>query len=407
MSLKPKIDRREFIKQISGAGVAGLTLGTTHSLLSQSVIADPSIRIAAMEIFTINVTARTNWIVIRLKTNNGVTGLGEASLGRRRDLPELRTFYAMVDGESPFAIQQYRLRGWQLASRGDRNMATAFSAIEQALWDISGKAIGIPVYQLLGGIIHTQLPVYANINRATTVRTAAVFADKAQLAINDGFTAIKAAPFDGFPALSASSSDLQRARDAGIDSVMAMRAAIGDDMQLKIDAHSFFDVDLAISIAEELEPANLSWYEEPIAPADVAGTAIIHNAINQPLAGGEFLFGMEGFGPLCDAQAVDVIMPDVKHCGGLLEAQRIAVLAEHNGISVSPHNPSGPVATAASVSLAAVLPNFEILEYQWGEANWRSELIYPPEEIINGSMAVNHRPGFGIELNDRLASEHS
>ena len=116
---------------------------------------------------------------------------------------------------------------------------------------------------------------------------------------------------------------------------------------------------------------------------------------------------MSGFAPLITGQAVDVVMPDVKHCGGLQEARRIAALAELYDIAVSPHNPSGPVATAASVQLCAGMPNFDVLEYQWGEVAWRGELVDPPERFQNGQIAVTDRPGLGIELNDALVREHS
>jgi len=191
-----------------------------------------------------------------------------------------------------------------------------------------------------------------------------------------------------------------------VDCVFAIREAIGDDIAIKIDAHSFFDVELSISVAEQLLPANLSWYEEPIAPTQTTDTKRIHDSISQTMAGGEFLFGVEGFAPLCEQKAVDIIMPDIKHCGGLLEAVRIAAVADANGVKVSPHNPSGPVSTAASVALCAALPNFVILEYQWGEQSWRSKLVVPDEIIVNGTININDSPGFGIDLSEQVLAEH-
>ncbi|MDP6416448.1 MAG: enolase C-terminal domain-like protein, partial [Gammaproteobacteria bacterium] len=186
----------------------------------------------------------------------------------------------------------------------------------------------------------------------------------------------------------------------------AMRDAVGDNIAIKIDAHSFFDVDLSIDIARELQAANLSWYEEPVAPTQTENTRLIHDAITQTMAGGEFLFGVDGFAPLCQNRAVDIIMPDVKHCGGLLEALRISTLAEASSMLVSPHNPSGPVSTAASVALCAVLPNFDILEFQWGEQPWRSILVNPPELFEEGSIRVSELPGIGISLDAEVLMEH-
>jgi galactonate dehydratase len=124
------------------------------------------------------------------------------------------------------------------------------------------------------------------------------------------------------------------------------------------------------------------------------------------MAGGEILYGVAGFAPLTRVKAVHVIMPDVKHCGGLLELARIAAVADSDGVTVSPHNPSGPVSTAASVQVCAMLRNFRILEFQWGEVDWRHDLVSPPERFVNGTIGVPDRPGFGIELNEKVVRAH-
>ena len=124
------------------------------------------------------------------------------------------------------------------------------------------------------------------------------------------------------------------------------------------------------------------------------------------MAGGEILYGVAGFAPLSRNRTVDVIMPDVKHCGGLLELTRIAAVAENDGVTVAPHNPSGPVSTAASIQVCAVLKNFRLLEFQWGEVDWRHDVLNPPERFENGAIRVPERPGFGIELNERILRAH-
>jgi galactonate dehydratase len=133
----------------------------------------------------------------------------------------------------------------------------------------------------------------------------------------------------------------------------------------------------------------------------------IRQSIKQPMAAGEMLFGVDGFTPLCRRRAVDVIMPDVKHCGGLLSLSRIAAMADADGVSVAPHNPSGPVATAASVQACAGMKNFRILELQWGEVPWRTDLVDPPELFEGGFIRVPSRPGFGIRLNESLLKAHT
>jgi len=396
--------RREFCK--SGSLIGGALFLSPETLFAQATIADRNVRVTGIEVYTVAVTNRTNWIIIRLNGSNGLTGLGEASLGRRSQLEEINDFYKLIDGEPAFSIQQYRQQGREVAANGNRSVATAFSAIEQALWDLTSKSLGIPFYDLIGGQLHNELPVYANINRATANRSPRGFADNAERAVADGFMALKAAPFDGFPSLAASPEEVNSAKERGIACVYAIRERVGSDVEIKIDAHSFFNTQMAIEVARELEAANLSWYEEPVSPIQTENTRIIHDAISQTLAGGEFLFGVEGFRPLCEKNAVDIIMPDIKHCGGMWEAIKISTLAEAYSVKVSPHNPSGPISTAASVALCAAIPNFDILEFQWGEQSWRSTLIEPSESFTNGSIAVSNKPGYGITLNERTLEQH-
>ncbi len=400
------VTRRQMMAA-AGAAAALPVAASPVLAIQPSGAAERSLRVEEMTLSFVRVSERTTWMFVHLRTNLGLSGLGECSVGRRSELPELKEAFEAARGRSPFDIEAYRAAGRELAATGGILEATAFSAIEQALWDLVGKAVDAPVHELTGGLLHQSLPAYANINRVTRERTPKGFAANARAAVEDGFAAIKAAPFDGFPALDAPATEVAAATDLGVACVEAIRAAVGPEVDLLIDCHSFFDVELAVDVARRLEPQSLAWYEEPVAPTDVAATKAIERAIRQRMAGGEFLFGIEGFGPLCRERAVDVIMPDVKHCGGLLEARKIAAVAELDGVAVSPHNPSGPVATAASAQLCAGLPNFEILEMQWGEAAWRGDLVEPPERFEEGSIAVPEGPGLGIELNAAVAREYA
>ena len=396
-------------QMVAAAGAAAAIPAGASSVfgIQPSGAAERLLRIEEMAFTSVRVSERTVWMFVHLRTNLGLSGLGECSVGRRRELPELKEAFEAARGRSPFDIEAYRAAGRERAAAGGILEATAFSAIEQALWDLVGKAVDAPVHLLTGGSLRDSLPAYANINRATRQRTPEGFAANARAAVEDGFTAIKAAPFDGFPALDAPASEVAAATDLGVACVRAIREAVGPEVDILIDCHSFFDVELAVDVARRLEPQSLAWYEEPVAPTHVAATKAIERGIEQRMAGGEFLFGIEGFARLCRERAVDVIMPDVKHCGGLLEARKIAAVAELDGIAVSPHNPSGPVATAASAQLCAGLPNFEILEMQWGEAAWRGDLVDPPERFENGSIAVPDGPGLGVELNQAVARQHA
>lgn len=379
--------------------------------------AAPVVRITGVELLPVRATERTVWLIIRLTTDKGFAGLGEASDAfgfantTKHDAlrleSELRKFFSLVEGKPVLDIEAYRQKAEPVAAAGGFVSATAYSAIEQALWDLAGQLLEVPAYGLFGGKVRDRLPVYANINRATRLRAPEGFADTAKRAVEGGFRAVKAAPFDGFPKRGSTAAEIRSAVDQGIACVAAMRKAVGPEVELMVDCHSFFDAPLAKSVAERLEAYNLAWYEEPVAPTRVEETLEIRRSIRQPMAGGETLFGVKGFAPLCRSRAVDVIMPDVKHCGGLLEMTRIAAMARADGISVAPHNPSGPVATAAGVQVCAGMANFRILELQWGEASWRSELVIPEERFERGSIRVPERPGFGIRLNDRLIKSHA
>jgi galactonate dehydratase len=402
------VRRRELLR--GGAALIGSMLPFRASA------AVPALRITGVELQPVRATSRTVWLFVRLMTDAGLVGLGEASdafgfvnttvADAARMRQELERFVALVKGGSPFDVEAYRQRGDTLARQG-LVAATAFSAIEQAMWDLAGKALDVPTHVLLGGKVRTQLPVYANINRATNPRTPDGFAAAAKRATADGFKTIKAAPFDGFPPPTAPAADIARAIDAGIDAVRAMRAAVGPSVGIMIDCHSFFDVEQSVSVAERLGPYNLTWYEEPVAPERVDDTVAIRRRIKQPMAAGEVLFGLSGFSALIRRHAVDTIMPDVKHCGGLLEMTRIAALAGDEGVMVAPHNPSGPVSTAASLQACAGMKNVNYLELQYGEVGWRSEIVVPAERFVGGAIDVSNRPGIGVSLNDETIRARS
>lgn len=397
---------------MQSAGLLFLPTSITRATPAQK----RAVRIRDVQLIPVRATERTVWMFVRVTTDSGLTGLGEASdafgfantskVQAQQMEAALRSCIEVMQGRSPFEIEYFRQ---QCRTRASKSLiaATAFGAIEQALWDLSGKILQQPVYNLFGGKVRDSLPVYANINRVTKPRNPAGFAASAKKAVAEGFRALKLAPFDGFNRQQFEQPETAKPVLDGIASIAAVRAAIGGDVQIMIDAHSLFDVPLSIYVAEQLEPYKLTWYEEPVAPEMTTETLTIKRAIQQPMAGGEILFGTAGFAPLCRQQAVHVIMPDVKHCGGLLELTRIAALAELEGIAVAPHNPSGPVSTAASVQVCAGMSNFRILELQWGEVAWRKDLVTPAETFVAGNIGVPKLPGLGIELNERLAKQYA
>jgi len=364
----------------------------------------PRVEIKDFTLWPVRATARTVWLVVQVRTLQGIIGLGEASdafgfaattAAQGREMESmLGRFVGLMVGKSPFNISHYRKLGEPLARSGGLVAATAYSAVEQALWDLAGQALGVPTSTLFGGALRERIPMYANINRATTERTPAGFAATAKRAVGEGFRAVKAAPWDGYPKVTA---------EEGIACTEAIRIAVGEGVDVMVDCHSLFSVAEAVRVARRLEGVKLRWYEEPVAPEKVAETVDIGRQIKQPMAGGEMLFGVDGFAPLCREHSVAVIMPDVKHCGGMLALTHIGAMAAGYGVSVAPHNPSGPVSTAATAQAAAGLANCEILELQWGEVGWRGDLVAPAEQFVKGEMIMEDRAGLGISWNEEVA----
>jgi galactonate dehydratase len=350
------------------------------------------------------------WFFVQIHTDEGITGLGEASQGGNslvQTYLEQRLRNKLI-GRDPTQIET--ISNELLAQAQRRAPATAVSAVEQALWDIYGQKLGLPIWALLGERYRGRINLYANINRATFDRSPSGFADSASHAVTDGFTAVKCAPFDGVSCRFPDKASNMKNIKLGIQRVAAIRDAVGPDIKLMVDCHSRFDVSMAIKVAKELEPLNLSWLEEPLPRTDLDGLRFVREHIGMPVAGGESLIGRSGFWDIINRRLLDVIMPDVKHTGGILELRKIAATAEVCGLSISPHNPSGPVSTLASVHVSAVLPNFMALEYPWGEAPWRRELVAPEEIVQDGAITVPDRPGLGFALNEdvvcyRLAAD--
>ncbi len=321
-------------------------------------------RITGLRVERIRVNHRGDWLFVQIDTDEGVSGLGEASHGGftpQRDalvctileqqcLPVLR-------GHDPCAVNAATVALQPIVD--GLAAATAVSACEQALWDIAGKAAGLPVSRLFGGPVRTRIPLYANINRAARARTPEDFARHAADAVAAGFRAVKCAPFDGMDQRRVQEPDQRLRAQHGIACVAAVREAIGPDRDLYVDCHSMFDVPTALLVARELCALGVRWFEEPVPTEDrealLAVRPAVH-ALGMELIGGELLYGTAGFLPYLTPRVFDLIMPDVKHCGGIGPTFAIANAADACGVAVAPHNPSGPVSMAASVQIAAALP---------------------------------------------------
>ena len=355
-----------------------------------------TLKITNIETEVVQVNHRGNWLFVKIHADDGTVGVGEASHGRddARVQHIVNTLESTLVGWDPFQQEAFRQRFYR--DTESHTYHTALSGIEQAMCDLTGKTLDVPCYQLFGGKCRDKIRLYANINRATVDRSPVGFANNAERAVAEGFTAVKCAPFDDVSVANISSGTLTPAIRLGIDRIRTIRAAIGADIDLMVDCHSRFNPGILIQVAKELEDLHLFWLEDAVSLDNLDAFGHISRSIGIPIATGERLRTLTDFDRLLTQAHVDYILPDVKHVGGISGLKKIATLAAARDVMVTPHNPSGPVATAASVQCMASVPNFAILEYAWGEVDWRASLIDPPEKITDGSIEVPTRSGLGV-----------
>lgn len=397
------MDRRTLLR---AAGAGALLASPALAVVAQARTAGQHI-IGKLEAWRLPVNHRGDWLVLRLNTESGLSGIGDASHGKEdgRTIAYLKQFRELLRGRSIFEVEWFRETTKPIiAQANDPSAVVAASALEQCMWDLIGKALGVPTYDLLGGALRKRIPLYANINRSTVPRTAVAFAAMAKRAVDAGFRAVKLAPFDEMPVDLSRSADVSRLIESGIAKASAVRAAIGPQRDLLLDAHSRFTLEEGLDLAKRLAPLNLFWLEEVTPPEPPAGLAAITEAAPMPTAGGEAIQGLTDFYPYIKAGAVDIVMPDVKICGGMYELKKIAALAEAAGLKVSPHGPASPVGNLAAAQTVATITNFNILEYAFGEVPWRAELLSPAENVSGGELILNSEAGFGHTLNERALS---
>lgn len=363
-------------------------------------------KITAISPLILQVNRRGDWLFVQIETDEGIVGVGEASHSGNDALcvTILGQFAAALMGKDPRRIALIRQSLRKID--GGRVYNTSLSGVEQALWDILGQTLGVPVHVLFGGAVRERLRLYANINRHVNERTPEGFARAARQAVDEGFTAIKLAPFDELRPGDHIRTGPKATWRPGVDRVRAVRDAIGDEIELAVDCHGRMERAEALIVAGELADCHLFWYEEPVPHSLPADLRLITETIPMPTASAESIFGIENFRPFLVERTVDAIMPDVKHCGGLLELAEISAAARMNQILVAPHNPAGPLSTAATAQVASTLSNFYILEYAWGEVDWRADLLSPAERIEDGYLVLSQELGLGHRLNPDLIARH-
>lgn len=338
---------------------------------------------------------RTNWVFVRIDTDEGLHGWGEATLEYREHTVEaaLHALESGLRGRDLGDIQAW----WQDAYRdaywrGGAVLTSALSAVEMALWDLKGKALGVPVHQLLGGAVRTEVECYANAWFAGA-KTTEEFADRAVEAAEWGYRALKWDPF-GSAFRTLTTGELT----AAVDQVAAVAAAVAGRADVIVEAHGRFELPTARRVAAALEPLDVLWLEEPLIPGNVANSAALRATTSTPLSLGERLYTRWDFREVFDRGAADVVQPDVSHAGGIWEARTIAALAELWQVSFAPHNPSGPVANAATLQLAACTPNFTLLETMATDVPWRRDIVSEEPTIDRGRAEIPTSPGLGVEL---------
>jgi len=379
------------------------------------------LKITDVEIFNVHILrpgGSWNPVIIRINTNQGIYGSGEvglaygvgnsAGIGMVRNLAE-----KFLIGVDPFRIEHlwntmYRKTFW--AQGGGPIVYGGMSAIDEALWDIKGKALGLPVYELLGGRCWDELRVYANGWYRGCV-TPEDYANAAKRVVSDGFNALKFDPFvirpDGIWDYPRRILDRKRA-DLSYERVKAVREAVGPRVDILIEVHGNLGTSSAIIVGKRLEEFSPFFYEEPVDALNVECMKKVSENVNIPIAAGERLYTRYGFRQYIEQQVIDILQPDLGLAGGITETKKIAAYAETYNLHVQPHNCASPISTAAAVQLDACMTNFIIQEVfpYWPKANYALVKEALEHKVVDSYLKVPDAPGLGIELNDEAVSQY-
>jgi galactonate dehydratase len=349
-------------------------------------------KVSDIKVFLVNVY-RTNWVFVKVLTDEGLHGVGEATLEYKETTVAEAVLELRRDlvGRDPHNIEEFVAGAYRDAYwRGGPVLMSALAGVEQALWDIKGKALGVPVYQLFGGKCRDRIPCYAN-GWFAPAKTPDEFAAKAKEAVALGYRGIKWDPF-GSAWQQIAKQEIKRAEDC----VSAVVDAVGAEVDILIEAHGRFNVPSAIKIGQMLEQFDVLWFEEPIPPDDKAGLAQVRRKVRVPIAAGERMYGRADFLEAFRLECIDYAQPDVSHMG-IAEFRKVAAIAESLHIPVCPHNPAGAIANAATLQLAACM----ILDVPY-----RRELTTEEVIVEDGHMLIPNKPGLGLEINEDALAEH-
>lgn len=347
-----------------------------------------------------------NWLFVQLRTENGLVGWGECYTAPDRENAVKAVVERLADhlvGASIFDISRFTLMAYQDAAtkRGSMEFFCAVSGLEQALWDVVGKTLGQPIYNLLGGAVQDRIRVYANgwsFDAGGGLVERNGILDAAEELVASGFSALKFDPFPGPWCPYPSKDDLA----AGVGLVGALRDRLGPSVDLLVEGHRRFAPSVALTVARQLEPFEPFWLEEPVPSSNLTGLSEVRAGTTIPIVTGEDLYTTVGFREVLERRAVDIINPDVCNCGGILELTNIAAMAHANMVAVSPHNyNSMSVGLASTVQASATMPTFLITEYFVNFAQRSADIsASPPITVRDGYVELDGRPGHGVELDE-------
>lgn len=360
-------------------------------------------KITRFETFLANAGLR-NYLFIRLTTDAGLTGVGEATLEWQEQT--VRTLChewveGRVLGRDPFDVEAVVGNMIRDQYQGGSTIMTAISGVEVALWDIIGKACGQPVYRLLGGRCRAKLPAYANgwYGGATTP---AEYAARAKEVVARGYRAMKFDPFGtAWKELSAAESE------GAVEIVAAVREAVGPHVGLMIEFHGRLSAGCAVETIRRLERFSPVWCEEPVAPECLDLLAEVKRQVRTPISAGERLYTLADFQRLTSLRAADVVQMDPSHCGGLLVSKKVAAFAAVQDLRVAPHCSIGPVALAACLHFDVSTPNFMVQEaFAEFDVPWRNSLVCGWNPIRNGEFFLSDELGLGLSLDEAAIAAH-
>jgi galactonate dehydratase len=364
-------------------------------------------KIRGGEVRMVGVSERTVWVFVVIEDDLGNRGVGEASLDGYESQVEgfAHELLGKLGGREVRAVSELVADAGLGGGPGGLPFAAALSATDQALWDLWGQRLGVPVHALMGAPAPSPIPLYANINRALLgPRGPTDFAKVAADAVEAGFQCVKCSPFDGVLRAQIEEPETRTLVRQGLERLRAVREAIGDEIGLIVDCHFRFTARSFLRVSDELAEFQPYWVEGAVAEHRLDEWAQIRAGTTLRLAGGELLTGYATYERFLDATGVDVAMPDVKYVGGVTGLRVIAHAALSRDVLVAPHNPSGPVSTLATAHCVCNLSNLLILEYAFGECDWRQALVSGAEQLEKGLLRVPAAPGFGVVLDDAVVS---